>query len=64
MPTTTFCCDRYQFPIEHLQKFTENCDTRVIVRGYAEIRRGKITYFDRSDAHAHRGHDQRSQRNI
>jgi hypothetical protein len=63
MPST-FVCDRYQYPIEQLQKETLNSPLRVVIRGYAEIRRGKITYFDRSDAHAHRGHDQRSKRNI
>lgn len=64
MPTTTFMCDRYQYPIEHLVRFTQNTDTRVIVRGYAEIRRGKINYYDKGVAHAHRGYDKRSERNI
>ena len=55
MPTT-FMCDRYEYPIEHLIKFTQNTDTRVIVRGYCIITKGKINYFDRLDYFANRVH--------
>lgn len=52
MPHLTFLCDRYQYPINELVEFSINCNTRVIVRGYCEISRGKITYYDRSDYYA------------
>ena len=60
MPTTTFMCDRYEYPIEHLVKFTQNTDTRVIVRGYCQISRGLITYFTPEGKYANRRHNQRS----
>lgn len=38
-----------QFPIQELQAFSERTGARVVIRGYAKIEQGIITYlFDRS----------------
>ena len=52
---TTFICDRYQYSEEDLKKFTRNTKTRVIIRGYAEIKNGVVHYFDINDRLANKG---------
>ena len=46
---TTFMCDRYDYPEEALKQFSLQNNLRVIIRGYAEIKNGEMSYFDIND---------------